>query len=258
MRPGDATATIRRMKTQAPPQALNLSVISEPASAGAVTDANPVTEAEPQPQAGTAAPRELTLVLGGARSGKSHFAEQLAADHAALTRGPVTYIATARHDAEAADQEMEVRIALHRARRPADWTLVEEPVHLADALYAHARHDGCILVDCVTLWLNNLVFGENREYPEHGVITPPPAFTEEIDALMTALPMLPGHVILVSNEIGFGVVPMGAITRFYVDELGRLNQKLAAAADRVRLLVAGIPVSIKDPAPSQARGAHTR
>lgn len=246
------------MKTHVPPQALNLSATSEPASAGAATDADTATETATQPQAGTAAPRELTLVLGGARSGKSHFAEQLAADHAALTRGPVTYIATARHDAEPADEEMEVRIALHRARRPADWTLVEEPVHLADALYAHARHDGCILVDCATLWLNNLVFGDQREYPEHGVITPPPAFTEEIDALMTALPMLPGHVILVSNEIGFGVVPMGAITRFYVDELGRLNQKLAAAADRVRLLVAGIPVSIKDPAPSQARGSHTR
>jgi len=145
---------------------------------------------------------------------------------------------------------MELRIALHRARRPADWALVEEPVHLADALYAHARHDGCILVDCVTLWLNNLIFDENRAYPEYGVITPPPAFTEEIDALLTALPMLPGHVILVSNEIGFGVVPTGAITRFYVDELGRLNQKLAAAADRVRLLVAGIPVAVKgaDPA----------
>ncbi|MGO4303034.1 bifunctional adenosylcobinamide kinase/adenosylcobinamide-phosphate guanylyltransferase [Cupriavidus sp. RAF12] len=196
------------------------------------------------------APRELTLVLGGARSGKSHFAEQLATDHAAMTRGPVTYIATARHDADPADEEMELRIALHRARRPADWALVEEPVHLADALYAHASHDGCILVDCVTLWLNNLLFDENRSYPEHGVITPPPAFTEEIDALLTALPLLPGHVILVSNEIGFGVVPTGAVTRFYVDELGRLNQKLAAAADRVRLLVAGIPVAVKgaDPA----------
>ncbi len=237
------------MKTHATTQALNLAATVDPASAGAATASEPATETMPQPQHGSAAPRELTLVLGGARSGKSHFAEQLATDHAALTRGPVTYIATARHDAEPADEEMELRIALHRARRPADWTLVEEPIHLADALYAHARHDGCILVDCATLWLNNLIFGDQREYPEHGVITPPPAFTEEIDALMTALPMLPGHVILVSNEIGFGVVPMGAITRFYVDELGRLNQKLAAAADRVRLLVAGIPVSIKDPTP---------
>ncbi|MWL88249.1 bifunctional adenosylcobinamide kinase/adenosylcobinamide-phosphate guanylyltransferase [Cupriavidus sp. SW-Y-13] len=249
------------MNTQAPPQALNITAAAEPAAAGAATASNPVTETAAQPQSSNPGPaRELTLVLGGARSGKSHFAEQLATDHAALMRGPVTYIATARHDAEPADEEMELRIALHRARRPADWTLVEEPMHLADALYAHARHDGCILVDCVTLWLNNLIFGDNREYPDHGVITPPPAFTEEIDALMTALPMLPGHVILVSNEIGFGVVPMGAITRFYVDELGRLNQKLAAAADRVRLLVAGIPVAVKDPASptSPARGNHAR
>lgn len=245
------------MKTHAIPQALNLSAATEPAAAGAATAVAPATETAPQPQ-GSAASRELTLVLGGARSGKSHFAEQLAADHAALTRGPVTYIATARHDAEPADEEMELRIALHRARRPADWALVEEPVHLADALYAHARHDGCVLVDCVTLWLNNLIFGDNREYPDHGVITPPPAFTEEIDALMTALPMLPGHVILVTNEIGFGVVPMGAITRFYVDELGRLNQKLAAAADRVRLLVAGIPVAVKDPGSHSTKGATPR
>ncbi len=194
--------------------------------------------------------RQLTFVLGGARSGKSHFAEQLAADHAATTGGPVTYIATARRDPEGTDEEMELRIALHRARRPVDWVIVEEPLHLADALYANARHDGCILVDCVTLWLNNLIFLDGRAYPDHGVITPPAAFTEEIDALLAALPTLPGHVILVSNEIGFGVVPMGAITRFYVDELGRLNQKLAAAADRVRLLVAGIPVAVKGADPT--------
>lgn len=238
------------METKAIAKSLGITGPADPASAGAAVASTPETETAPQPQAGTAAPRMLTLVLGGARSGKSHFAEQLATDHATLTCGPVTYIATARHDAEPPDEEMELRIALHRARRPADWALVEEPVHLADALYAHARHDGCILVDCVTLWLNNLIFDENRAYPEYGVITPPPAFTEEIDALLTALPMLPGHVILVSNEIGFGVVPTGAITRFYVDELGRLNQKLAAAADRVRLLVAGIPVAVKgaDPA----------
>ncbi|WP_020204328.1 bifunctional adenosylcobinamide kinase/adenosylcobinamide-phosphate guanylyltransferase [Cupriavidus sp. WS] len=213
----------------------------------------PRAAAAPHAAAATAAAgpaRQLTLVLGGARSGKSHFAEQLATDHAAACGGPVTYIATARHDDDSADEEMQLRIALHRARRPVDWGLVEAPLHLADALYANATRDGCILVDCVTLWLNNLLFLDARSYPEHGLVTPPPAFTEEIDALLAALPTLPGHVILVSNEIGFGVVPMGAITRFYVDELGRLNQKLAAAADRVRLVVAGIPVSVKgaDPA----------
>ncbi|CAG9180087.1 bifunctional adenosylcobinamide kinase/adenosylcobinamide-phosphate guanylyltransferase [Cupriavidus pinatubonensis] len=214
------------------------------------TDTAPATAAEPRRAANGHGPRQLTLVLGGARSGKSHYAEQLATDHATITGGPVTYIATALQDPDQTDEELEVRIALHRARRPADWHLVEEPVRLADALYAHARHDGCILVDCVTLWMNNLLFPKDRTYPEHGVITPPDIFDEEIESLLNALPTLPGHMILVSNEIGFGVVPMGAITRFYVDELGRLNQKLAAAADCVRLLVAGIPVAVKGPDPA--------
>jgi len=216
-----------------------------PAAQAAAGASEPVVATAPLEASSGAAPRELTLVIGGARSGKSHFAEQLAADYTLATGGPVTYIATARHDADPADEEMELRIALHRARRPADWALVEEPLQLADALYANARHGGCILVDCVTLWLNNLIFDESRSYPEYGVITPPPVFTEEIDALLTALPTIPGHVILVTNEIGFGVVPTGSITRFYVDELGRLNQKLAAVADRVRLIVAGIPVNVK-------------
>ncbi|CAJ0710123.1 MULTISPECIES: bifunctional adenosylcobinamide kinase/adenosylcobinamide-phosphate guanylyltransferase [Ralstonia] len=184
--------------------------------------------------------RRLTLVLGGARSGKSHHAEQLALQCV----GPVTYVATAGED----DEEMQLRVALHRARRPANWALVEEPMHLAEALYTHAQHGGCVLVDCMTLWLNNLLFSEHHEYPETGLVTPPEAWTAEIDALLTALPLLPGEVILVSNEIGLGVVPMGAVTRFYVDELGRLNQRLAALADNVHLLVAGIPMVVKGPA----------
>ena len=184
--------------------------------------------------------RGLTLVLGGARSGKSHHAEQLALQCA----GPVTYIATAGEG----DEEMQLRVALHRARRPEHWGLVEEPVRLAEALYTHAQHGGCVLVDCLTLWLNNLLFAEQRDYPDTGLITPPEAWTAEIDALLTALPLLPGEVILVSNEIGLGVVPMGAITRFYVDELGRLNQRLATLADNVHLLVAGIPMVVKGPA----------
>lgn len=192
--------------------------------------------------------RRLTLVLGGARSGKSHHAEQLALQ----CTGPVTYLATAREG----DDEMQLRVALHRARRPAAWGLVEEPVHLAEALYTHAQHGGCVLVDCVTLWLNNVLFGDPaapHAYPDTGVITPPEAWTREIDALLTALPLLPGDIILVSNEIGLGVVPMGAVTRFYVDELGRLNQRLAALADNVHLLVAGIPMVVKGPALGAAK-----
>ncbi|CAJ0811411.1 MULTISPECIES: bifunctional adenosylcobinamide kinase/adenosylcobinamide-phosphate guanylyltransferase [Ralstonia] len=184
--------------------------------------------------------RRLTLILGGARSGKSHHAEQLALQCA----GPVTYVATAGEG----DEEMQLRVAMHRARRPEHWGLVEEPMRLAEALYTHAQHGGCVLVDCVTLWLNNLLFSEHHDYPDTGLITPPEAWTTEIDALLTALPLLPGEVILVSNEIGLGVVPMGAVTRFYVDELGRLNQRLAALADNVHLLVAGIPMVVKGPA----------
>lgn len=184
--------------------------------------------------------RRLTLVLGGARSGKSHHAEQLALQCA----GPVTYIATAGEG----DEEMQLRVALHRARRPGHWGLVEEPVRLAEALYTHAQHGGCVLVDCMTLWLNNLLFAEQRDYPDTGLVTPPELWAAEIEALLTALPLLPGEVILVSNEIGLGVVPMGALTRFYVDELGRLNQRLAALADNVHLLVAGIPMVVKGPA----------
>ncbi|MDF7050990.1 bifunctional adenosylcobinamide kinase/adenosylcobinamide-phosphate guanylyltransferase, partial [Escherichia coli] len=104
--------------------------------------------------------RRLTLVLGGGRSGKSHHAEQLALQCA----GAVTYVATAGEG----DEEMQLRVALHRARRPANWGLVEEPVHLAEALYTHAQHGGCVLVDCMTLWLNNLLFSEHHEYPETG------------------------------------------------------------------------------------------
>jgi adenosylcobinamide kinase/adenosylcobinamide-phosphate guanylyltransferase len=165
--------------------------------------------------------RRLTLVLGGARSGKSHHAEQLALQCA----GPVTYIATAREG----DEEMQLRIALHRARRPEQWRLVEEPAHLAEALYTHAQHGGCVLVDCVTLWLNNLLFADQHAYPDTGPITPPAAWSAEIEAWL-------------------GVVPMGAVTRFYVDELGRLNQRLAALADSVHMLVAGIPLVVKGPA----------
>lgn len=183
-------------------------------------------------------PSQLTLVLGGARSGKSHYAEQLAAEH---VDGPVTYIATA----QAGDEEMALRIALHRARRPDSWQLVEEPVMLGDAVYGHATQQGCLLVDCITLWLNNLLFGEGRAYPDTGLITPPALFGEQIEALMSALQTAPGKIILVSNEIGLGVIPMGAMTRFYVDELGRLNQRLAAQADTVRLMVAGVPVAVK-------------
>lgn len=179
----------------------------------------------------------LHLILGGARSGKSGHAEKLAA----AAGQPVSYIATAR----AGDEEMRARISHHRARRPADWTTVEAPVELAAALRRHAAPGRAVIVDCLTLWLTNLLF-DGRAYEDvQGPVEPPPAYAREHAALLEALPGLAGTVFLVSNEIGFGVVPLGALTRFFADEMGRLNQAVATRAHRVTLMVAGLPLELK-------------
>lgn len=182
----------------------------------------------------------ITLVLGGARSGKSAFAEQLVAQFAQVAQ-PVVYVATAN----AGDAEMAARIAHHRARRPADWRTIEAPLDLAGALQRHAAANTCVLVDCLTLWLSNLLFDGGTDYPENGPIDPGPQFARRRDAVLDVLPQLPGQIVLVSNEIGFGVTPMGAVSRFFVDEAGRLNQRVAALAAQVRLIVAGCPVAVK-------------
>ena len=179
----------------------------------------------------------VTLVLGGARSGKSAHAEQLAAQQAGGRA--VLYIATAR----AGDAEMTARIAHHRARRPAHWICVEEPLQLAAAL---ARHPGAvILVDCLTLWLSNLIFSSSARLPDTGTIALPDLFEYERAALLDTLGRTSSDVILVSNEVGMGIVPMGALTRCFVDEAGRLNQAVAAIADRVVLVTAGLPLVLK-------------
>ncbi len=187
----------------------------------------------------------ITLVLGGARSGKSAFAEQLAAQSVLQSAGqsakPVVYIATAT----VGDAEMAARIAHHRARRPAAWRTVEAPLDLAGALQQHASANTCVLVDCLTLWLSNLLFDGGTQYPDNGPIHPGPQFAQHRDALLDVLPHLPGNIILVSNEIGFGVTPMGAVSRFFVDEAGRLHQRIAVVAQQVRLIVAGCPVAVK-------------
>ena len=164
------------------------------------------------------------LILGGARSGKSALAERLAAESGL----DVVYIATAT----AGDAEMAERIAHHRSRRPAAWELVEEPLHLAAALRGAAASDRCLLVDCLTLWLNNVIADEAL-------------FQQERSALLEALPGLPGRVILVSNEVGMGIVPLGELTRRYCDEAGRLHQDLAQRCDRVSLVAAGLPLILK-------------
>jgi adenosylcobinamide kinase/adenosylcobinamide-phosphate guanylyltransferase len=168
----------------------------------------------------------IELILGGARSGKSRLAEERA-----LASGlAVTYIATAT----AADAEMTERIRHHQARRPADWSLVEEPLDLARALAAAAGAERCLVVDCLTLWLNNwLCSGDDAGY------------AVQRQALLDSLAGLPGRVILVSNETGMGIVPLGELTRRYCDEAGRLHQDLAALCDRVTLTVAGLPLALK-------------
>ena len=166
------------------------------------------------------------LILGGVRSGKSRLAEQHAQDCAL----PVTYIATATGD----DDEMRTRIAHHQAQRPAHWQLVEEPLALAAALQRHAAVNHCLLVDCLTLWLTNLLCVEDETRMQ-----------TEVAALLQILPALPGHIILVSNETGMGVVPMGELTRRYCDEAGRLHQALTLSCERVILTVAGLPLHLK-------------
>ena len=166
------------------------------------------------------------LILGGVRSGKSKLAEQ----HALATGLPVTYIATATAD----DVEMRARIAHHQAQRPAQWQLVEEPLALAATLKRHAAENHCLLVDCLTLWLTNLLCAQNES-----------RLQTEVSSLLQILPTLPGHIILVSNETGMGIVPLGELTRRYCDEAGRLHQAVALSCERVILTVAGLPLHLK-------------
>ncbi|WP_420235018.1 bifunctional adenosylcobinamide kinase/adenosylcobinamide-phosphate guanylyltransferase [Pseudomonas sp. ABY48] len=168
----------------------------------------------------------LQLILGGARSGKSRLAEKLATD----TQLPVTYIATS----QPLDGEMNARVAQHRARRPAEWALVEEPLALARVLREKAAPGQCLLVDCLTLWLTNLL-----------MLDDPEQLNAEREALLGCLAALPGEIIFVSNETGMGVVPLGELTRRYVDEAGWLHQALAERCQRVVLTVAGLPLTLK-------------
>ncbi|CAB3696147.1 Bifunctional adenosylcobalamin biosynthesis protein CobP [Paraburkholderia graminis C4D1M] len=176
--------------------------------------------------------RDLTFVIGGARSGKSVHAEQLASQSAL----PVTYIATAR---VTGDAEFSARIAHHRARRPAHWRLLEADVDLAGAVSKADAPGHCTLIDCLTLWLANLLC------PADGDALPPAQTQAHIEALEAALANARGKIIAVSNEIGLGVVPLGAATRLYVDELGRLNQRIAALSTQAAMMVAGLPLSLK-------------
>jgi adenosylcobinamide kinase/adenosylcobinamide-phosphate guanylyltransferase len=178
-----------------------------------------------------------TLIFGGARSGKSAYAEQLAT----ATKKPVIYLATA----QAGDSEMQARIVHHRERRPAYWRTVEYTLNLASAVTEHSRADNLILVDCLTLWLSNLLFSEVTAYPEIGPVIAPLQYVRERDAFLLALDYLPGDIVMVSNEVGMGIIPQGAISRWFVDESGRLNQAVAARCDKVTWVAAGLPLCLK-------------
>ncbi|MEW5755986.1 MAG: bifunctional adenosylcobinamide kinase/adenosylcobinamide-phosphate guanylyltransferase [Pseudomonadota bacterium] len=165
-----------------------------------------------------------TLILGGARSGKSRLAQDLAGRSGLA----VMYLATAT----AGDDEMRQRIAQHRRERPDHWTTLEAPIELDRCMREHAAAKRCLLVDCLTLWLNNQLCAGHD---------PAAACANLVETVRH----LPGEIILVSNELGLGVVPMGELTRRFVDEAGRLHQMLAQTCDRVVLTVAGLPLVIK-------------
>lgn len=169
-------------------------------------------------------PLSTTLVLGGARSGKSAFAEQLVS----LSGLACVYLATAT----AGDDEMRARIDHHRARRGAAWQTVEEPLALVEVLQRESRRDRMILVDCLTLWLSNLMHA-GRDAEAEG------------RSLAAWLPQAPGPIVFVSNEIGLGLVPETPLGRAFRDAQGRLNQIIAAAAPNVAFVAAGIPLWLK-------------
>ena len=186
----------------------------------------------------------IELVLGGARSGKSRYAQQLATELAADKSGEkqgdssadssvdssVLYIATATN----IDGEMQDRIARHQADRPKSWQLLEQPLDLG-LVFADEQHKGkVLLVDCLTLWLNN----EMYHRPEQ-------QFEVVCESLLTGLAKTNNDVILVANEVGLGIIPMGEVSRKFVDWAGWLNQRIAAEADRVTFVAAGLPLSLK-------------
>ncbi len=171
---------------------------------------------------------QIELILGGARSGKSRLAEQRAVESGMN----VVYVATATGD----DDEMIARIEQHKRRRDKisgdrRWSLIEQPVHLAEALQSIHGNDTCVLVDCLTLWLSNCLQSQCWELQR--------------SELFSVLPKLSGKIIFVSNEVGLGIVPLGSITRKFVDESGLLHQELANCCDSVTLTVAGMPLELK-------------
>lgn len=172
-----------------------------------------------------------TLVLGGARSGKSTYAEKLASRYSELRSAQVTYLATA----QPSDEEMQDRISRHRARRPEQWETAEVPCNVAEWLKAHSSGH-VVLIDCLSLLLNNWMFLDDCGDDE---------IVRRIEAHVQAMVGAQGPVIVVSNEVGQGIVPADALSRRYRDLLGVMNQTVAAGAEQVIWVVAGIPVDLR-------------
>jgi len=171
------------------------------------------------------------LILGGARSGKTHYAEQLAQQCEQTHQQSVIYLATA----QALDDAMQTRIQAHQATRPDTWQTIEEPYQLAQTLQSHDQENQTIIIDCLTLWLTNLLC--------HATSTTLLA-TAKHD-LLDCLPRLSSNLIFVSNEVSLGVIPLGELNRRFVDEAGYLHQALAQQVDHVTLMVAGLAHKIK-------------
>lgn len=182
----------------------------------------------------------IILVTGGARSGKSSYAEQLAAN----TGADIAYIATAR----ALDLEMEDRIAKHRQQRPASWQTFEAPTSPSTIIAVQGKHYAGMLLDCLTVMTTNLILGHPVDWDNPAVAQLNTIETDvmaEIEAIITAVDTSGAQVIAVTNEVGFGIVPMSPLARFFRDCAGRVNQRMAAAAAEVFLVVSGIPMQIK-------------
>lgn len=170
--------------------------------------------------------KETILITGGARSGKSSYAEQRARE-----LGPRRlYIATA----EAKDEEMRQRIEEHKRRRGDEWVTIEEPIELAETLLAQRAQTDCALVDCLTLWISNLLLQYDRRFVE-----------EKVGQLVETASRLDFHLVFVTNEVGSGIVPDNPLARQFRDLSGWANQRIAAAANEVLLVVAGIPMIVK-------------
>jgi adenosylcobinamide kinase/adenosylcobinamide-phosphate guanylyltransferase len=170
--------------------------------------------------------KEIILITGGARSGKSSYAEQRA-----RALGPRRlYIATA----EAKDEEMRQRIEEHKRRRSNEWVTIEEPIELAETLLAQRGQTDCALVDCLTLWISNLLLQYDRRFAE-----------EKVGQLLETASRLNCHLVFVTNEVGLGIVPDNPLARQFRDLSGWANQRVAAAANEVVFVVAGIPMIVK-------------